>query len=174
MQVIPYIVLKCEDKYFVTKRLDGDHRLVGMIGFLGGHIDKSDLVLKERNIDPFMTIYNGAIRELKEEVGVDITKYRTTLTNVFNDTSNDVSKVHICALMVVDVDANDMESVKVLETEKLEGLWLDINELGEYSAKDKMENWAVITYEKLKELYPPVEEPKKKQTRKTKVTKEEK
>ena len=179
LQGIPYIVLKSGDKYFVTKRLAGDARLTGMIGFLGGHIDPSDLALNlsGRGIDPLKTINNGAARELSEEVGIVLlkNKYPSHYVGVFNDTSNDVSKVHVCVLLIVEIE--DMESVKVLETEKLEGLWLDINELGEYSAKDKMENWAVITYKKLKELYPPVEtveQPKKKQTRKTtKVTKEE-
>ena len=72
LQVIPYIVLKSGDKYFVTKRLAGDARLTGMIGFLGGHIDPSDLALNlsGRGIDPLKTINNGAARELSEDFTV--------------------------------------------------------------------------------------------------------
>ena len=146
-QVIPYVVLKCGDKYFVTKRLQGDSRLIGDMSIaVGGHVNPCDLV-DETSLDyPKNVVDACMVRELFEETTINFTnvcgkEYITT----FVDKSADVSKVHVCLLIVVELKNED---IKIRETDKLEGVWLNQQEVME--SFDKFENWSQIAIDLLK------------------------
>ena len=146
-QVIPYVVLKCGDEYFATKRLNGDRRLVGGMSIaVGGHVNPCDLV-DESSLDyPKNVVDACMVRELFEETTINFTnvcgkEYVTT----FVDNSADVSKVHVCLLVVIELKNKDIE---IRETNKLEGVWL--NEQQVLDLYDKFENWSKIAIDLLK------------------------
>ena len=70
-QVIPYIVLECDGKYLVTKRIKGDERLLNQYSIgVGGHINLDDYVKGAGAIEVIdfqATITNCVERELAEE-----------------------------------------------------------------------------------------------------------
>lgn len=142
LQVIPYVVLKHEDKYFITKRIAGDERLKGMTAFLGGHIDEKDGSVHEDLIHSYDVIVVGMFRELTEETTLDINQVTNILAaDVFVDESSQVSRCHICQLMIVEVDSMDIE---IKETEKLEGGWVTLDELKVIKDSGKAEGWCKI------------------------------
>lgn len=147
-QVIPYVVLKCGSKYFITKRIDGDARLNGQYSFcVGGHVDLEDRVSGTGvyNIHSFdKTILNCIVRELREETTIDEDiKYDEVCC--FTDDSTDVSKVHICYLVVVKIK----HEVDIRETDKLSGEWLSAEQVLDLKEQGVFENWSNIAIERL-------------------------
>lgn len=142
-QVIPYVVLKNKGKYFVTKRIDGDSRLVGQLSIaVGGHINPCDVLSFDR---PSEIVSRCIVRELSEETTVELSdiidwNYVTT----FIDESTEVSKVHVCLLTKVLLGTS---KVDIKETDKLEGCWMDANEIKENY--DSFENWSRIVIDLL-------------------------
>lgn len=142
-QVIPYVVLKHSGKYFVTKRIKGDHRLVGQMSIaVGGHVNPCDVDNPNR---PKEIISRCILREVTEETTIkegDIVDCR--YLDVFTDGSTEVSKVHVCLLTKVLVGT---ENVAIKETDKLEGAWMTFDEIKEQY--DKFENWSKIAIDLL-------------------------
>ena len=136
-QVIPYVVLRYQDKVFCTHRLNGgDARLAGgySIG-TGGHIDNSE------------SVYDGMYRELKEEVGVtDSVIMGYSVNGFILDNSSAVNSVHlgIVISMVITTD-----EIKCLETEKLTGEWMNYKQLKKLYDEDKLESWSKIVADNL-------------------------
>lgn len=136
-QVIPYVVLRYQDKVYCTHRLNGgDARLVGgySIG-TGGHIDDHE------------DIYEGFRRELKEEVGItisDIMGY--TINGFIYDNSTAVNSVHLGIVITVVVSRSDIEC---LEKEKLSGEWVNYKKLKKLYDDGKLESWSKIVADNL-------------------------
>lgn len=160
-QVIPYVVLKCDGKYFVTKRIRGDERLVNQYSIgVGGHVNLDDYVKGAGAIEVIdfqATISKCVKRELAEETTYEGSCHYETL-GAFVDDKEDVSKVHICYL----TEMNLNEQVEIRETDKLEGYWMDVEELR--NVMSKMGNWSVIAIEMLGILKPPMK--RKRRTKK--------
>lgn len=142
-QVIPYVVLKHKGKYFVTKRIKGDSRLVGGLSIaVGGHINPCDAesTTKSREI-----VSRCILRELGEETTVtldDIIDFNYVTT--FIDESTEVSKVHVCLLTKVLLNT---DKIDIKETDKLEGCWMSVEEI--MDNYDKLENWSKIAFDLL-------------------------
>ncbi len=136
-QIIPYVILRQGDKIFVTRRLNkgGEARLHGKISIgLGGHInpvdEQGDMLMK------------GLWREIHEEVSLD--RFGELVSCGFiNDDSNSVGSVHLGACFTLKVEGD----VFVKETEKLEGLWMTLDELKDNY--EYMETWTQIALEVL-------------------------
>ena len=145
-QIIPYVVIRNGKKIFVTKRIDGDERLVGKMSIgEGGHIDRGDVVVREGRIDLKKTVQNCMNRELTEELYIhgNIGDYQ--FVEHFTDDSVEVSRVHLCLLYTIDVDGD----IDIKETDKLVGEWMTVSELRKNY--DNLENWSQIA---LDLLYP--------------------
>lgn len=145
-QVIPYIVLKCDKKYLVTKRIRGDERLLNQYSIgVGGHVNLADFVKGAGAIEVINfqeTIDNCIKRELCEETTYEgDCSYKVQGT--FSDDKEEVSRVHVCYL----VEMALKEPVEIRETDRLEGYWMDTDELSQVMSK--MENWSVIAIEML-------------------------
>lgn len=136
-QVIPYVVLRYQDKMFCTHRLNGgDARLAGgySIG-TGGHIDSGE------------NIYDGMRRELKEEVGITINDIMGYSVNGFIlDNSSAVNSVHLGVVISMAIIRDDIEC---LEKEKLAGEWVDYKKLKKLYDQDKLESWSKIVADNL-------------------------
>lgn len=138
-QVIPYVVMQHEDKYFVTKRIKGDERLVGQLSIaVGGHINPCDVWQFNR---PKEIVAHCIMREIREETTATLNDIKTPkYITTFIDESTEVSKVHVCLLAKFIMETDQIE---IRETDKLEGAWLTFDEIKEQY--DKFENWSQLS-----------------------------
>jgi predicted NUDIX family phosphoesterase len=138
-QIIPYVVFRHRDRYFLTHRLraSSEKRLRKQYSLgVGGHINPQDLT----SGDP---ILDGLKREWEEEV-VYHGHFDATLIGLLNDESAPVSKVHLGVVFLVDGDTPD---IAIRETKKLGGELLTLEEMK--SLYLQMESWSQIVYDRL-------------------------
>lgn len=137
-QIIPYIVMKRNDRYLLMKRTEkqGEKRLHNKLSLgVGGHINDGDIA--ENTWEVFL---KGMERELKEEVEADIKSLR--YLGIINELSSSVSRVHIGVAYVAEVDFKGLNEPDMFEIE-----WQDLEELRERA--DMMEGWSRLVLEKL-------------------------
>jgi predicted NUDIX family phosphoesterase len=138
-QIIPYVVFRHADRYFLTHRLraSSEKRLRKQYSLgVGGHINPGDLEAG----DP---ILDGLKREWQEEVVYE-GKFEAKLLGLLNDDSSPVSKVHLGVVFLVDGDTPD---IAIRETTKLAGRLLTIDEMRIYYLE--MESWSQMVYDRL-------------------------
>ena len=138
-QIIPYVVFRHGDRYFLTHRLraSSEKRLRKQYSLgLGGHINPGDLEAG----DP---IQDGLKREWEEEVIYD-GSFQTKLIGLLNDESSPVSKVHLGVVFLVD---GTSPNIAIRETDKLAGELLTLDEMRIYYLG--MESWSQMTYDRL-------------------------
>lgn len=131
-QIIPYIVFKHKDWYFVMQRKASasEQRLKSKFSLgIGGHVREEDM----RDGD----IENWSIREFNEEVSYN-GKLNVKLVGLLNDDSNDVGKVHMGMVFILEGD-NDQIRVK---SELKSGVLIKKDDLKNYF--DSMESWSQI------------------------------
>lgn len=134
-QVIPYLVLRDGERYFLMRRTKagGDARLHDLwsIG-VGGHLNPGDGDLA-----------GGLRREWREEVVADF-EPRFELIGLLNDDTTDVGSVHLGAVYVADAGGR---AVTVRETDKLAGAFAEPHEVA--AVVDRMESWSALVVEHL-------------------------
>jgi predicted NUDIX family phosphoesterase len=138
-QIIPYVVFRHGDRYFLTHRLraSSEKRLRRQYSLgIGGHINPSDL----RSGDP---ILDGLKREWEEEVVYD-GRFDANLLGLLNDESAPVSKVHLGVVFLVD---GDTPNIAIRETKKLGGELLTLEQMRMLYLQ--MESWSQIVYDRL-------------------------
>ena len=136
-QVIPYAVIFSGRRVFVMKRSrgGGESRLHDQVTLgVGGHVNPADL----EGTDLASAIEAGFRRELAEEVVIEC-GHRSRIIGLLNDDSNAVGQVHYGVVYRVDLD---QPSVRVRETDVLDGELADPETLGRY--EDRMETWSSI------------------------------
>lgn len=146
-QPIPYAIIRRGDKLFGYRRLEGggEVRLHGKISLgVGGHMNDIPL------LDSFKTLLlENLQREIEEEININTTEdYELSIVGFINDDEDEVGRVHIGVLIVIDVD-NEAE-VTVKETDQLEGMWFTMNELLSEDIYGNLENWSKIAVDTLK------------------------
>ena len=138
-QIIPYVVFRHGDRYFLTHRLraSSERRLRKQYSLgVGGHINRGDLA----GGDP---IHDGLRREWEEEVVYD-GRFEARLLGFLNEDSSPVSKVHLGVVFLVD---GDSPNIRIRETDKLAGELLTLQEMRMYYLS--MESWSQIVYDRL-------------------------
>jgi predicted NUDIX family phosphoesterase len=138
-QIIPYVVFRHGDLYFLTRRLRAstEKRLRQLYSLgVGGHINPGDL----EQGDPIM---DGLRREFEEEV-VYSGSIEATLLGLINDDSSPVSKVHLALAFLVEGSSPE---ITIRETNKLAGELLTLEEMRMYYLE--MESWSQIVYDEL-------------------------
>ena len=137
-QVIPYVVIRNGNNYLLLQRLSKqtEKRLHNKYSLgIGGHINPASSI-QEDNI-----ILNGLYRELNEELAVGDAS-GLHFVGIINDERNDVSRVHLGLLYVLDVLSSEY---RVLETEKMTATWVSEQELEKHY--DALETWSQIVYD---------------------------
>lgn len=132
-QIISYVIIRRGDEIFSTRRLGkgGESRLHGLISLgIGGHINPVD---EDGDI-----LEHGMRRELEEEVAISTEPLSLIPVGFINDDSNEVGRVHLGLLSVMDVPMHC--EVTVRETEKLVGHWLPSASLPTLTSE--METWS--------------------------------
>jgi predicted NUDIX family phosphoesterase len=138
-QIIPYVVFRHGDRYFLTHRLraSSEKRLRKQYSLgIGGHINPGDL----QGGDP---ITDGLKREWSEEVVYD-GRFEARLLGLLNDESAPVSKVHLGVVFLVD---GDSPNIAIRETTKLAGELLTLEEMRRLYLE--MESWSQMVYDRL-------------------------
>jgi len=132
-QVIPYLVLRNGDAWFLMRRTraGGDERLHDLwsIG-VGGHLNPGDGGLGR-----------GLLREWQEEVVADfVPQFRPI--GLLNDDTTDVGRVHLGVVYVADAGGRD---VTVRETHKLSGEFVPTSVVAAVSGG--LETWSSIVFD---------------------------
>ncbi len=138
-QVIPYVLFRHGDRYFLTRRLkaSSERRLRQQYSLgVGGHINPGDL----EGGDP---INDGLKREWEEEV-VYQGRFAARLLGLINDESAPVSKVHVAVVFLVEGDSPE---IAIRETDKLAGELLTLDEMRIHYLE--MESWSQMVYDRL-------------------------
>lgn len=129
-QIIPYVVFKFNDSYFVMQRKEtaSETRLQSKLTLgIGGHINESDIA--GQNIE------NWAVREFHEEINYT-GKLDMKLYGIINDDSNDVGKVHMGLVFFLEGESDkitiksELKSGQLVKKEDLLGIL------------DYMESWS--------------------------------
>jgi len=139
-QIIPYIIIKFRNKYFMFQRLPVglEDRLFHKYSVgIGGHINEKDL---RNNKD---LINSGLEREFNEEL-IYGRKLNYKIMGLINDDFDNVGKVHFGIVYLVEIDNPD---IKIRENSRMKGRLVDKEYLLKY--KDKMERWSQILVENL-------------------------
>jgi predicted NUDIX family phosphoesterase len=138
-QIIPYVVFRHKDLYFLTHRLraSSEKRLRKQYSLgVGGHINPGDL-------DGGDPIQDGLKREWEEEVIYE-GSFDAKLIGLLNDESSPVSKVHLGVVFLVE---GDTPHIAIRETDKLAGELLTLEEMRIYYLG--MESWSQMVYDRL-------------------------
>ena len=137
-QIIPYLVFRFEDKYFLMQRKSkaSEKRLRSKYSFgIGGHIRQEDIM--DANIASW------ARREFHEEVEYK-GNFGIEFLGILNDDSNDVGKVHVGFVYILDGDSCDISVKDELQSGQL----LTLDECFDYY--DQMESWSKMVFDFLK------------------------
>ncbi len=138
-QIIPYMVFRYEEKYFLMQRTDqgGEARLANKYSLgIGGHIRETDMV-----VDSVMI---WALREFEEEVDYD-GDYKEHPLGLLNDNSNEVGKVHLGYAILLDGDSDKIQ----IRDEHQSGSLQTLEEM--VKIRPYMETWSRIVFDFLKE-----------------------
>ncbi len=140
LQIIPYVVFRYEDRYFLTHRLrrSSERRLRHLYSLgVGGHINPEDV---EGAADP---IEAGLRREWEEEV-VYTGHFSYRLLGAINDSSTDVGRVHFGLIFLVE---GDQPEISIREVDKLAGALLPLEAMRSYYLD--MESWSQLIFDYL-------------------------
>ena len=144
-QPIPYAVLKRGSEIFVYERLSGggEARLHNQLSIgVGGHMNPTPK--PGFNDSLYLNLGRELIEELKfsESLELDF-----EIFGLINDDSEEVSKVHIGVLTVLDVP--ETMEITVRETKELLGYWVPIEGLKTDKIYDRLEGWSKLAVDVL-------------------------
>jgi predicted NUDIX family phosphoesterase len=132
-QVIPYLVLRDGDDYFLMRRTRGgrDERLHDRFSIgVGGHLNPGD-----GGLGP------GLLREWQEELVADFVP-RFEPIGLLNDDTTDVGQVHLGVVFVADAGGRPVD---IRETHKLTGAFASPARVGDVA--DRLETWSLIAFD---------------------------
>ncbi len=134
-QIIPYLVLRDGERYFLMRRTKagGDARLHDRwsIG-VGGHVDPVDADLA-----------GGLRREWHEELVADFEPVFTPYA-LLNDDTTEVGAVHLGVVIIAEAEGRP---VSVRETEKLSGAFATPADIA--AGAEHLETWSRIVFDAL-------------------------
>ena len=133
-QIIPYLVFSYEGKLFLMQRKSSssETRLSSKFSLgIGGHIREEDLAGK--------TIFDWATREFNEEVDYK-GKLKIKPIGLLNDDTNDVGKVHIGFVFLLEGNSDQIN----IKSELKQGNLVSLEECKQYY--DRMETWSQIVF----------------------------
>ncbi len=132
-QVIPYLVLRDDDRFFLMRRTTAgaDPRLHGRYSIgVGGHLNPGD-----------GDLLGGLRREWSEELVADFVP-EFQLVALLNDDTTEVGAVHLGAVYVADANGRP---VAIRETDKLTGRFEASDAVA--AVVDQMETWSRLVFE---------------------------
>jgi predicted NUDIX family phosphoesterase len=145
-QLIPYVLMSCQDKYltYVRGKRAGETRLVGNRSMgIGGHINPIDDAAPLFRSD-FRAMYEAAVeREVTEEVVIEA-GHADHVVALLNDDSNEVGKVHLGVVHCWVLDAPKVSRREQMITQ------MEFQSESELRAvRDQMETWSQLCLDSL-------------------------
>lgn len=145
-QIIPYVVLACDDKvlHYVRGKKAGEQRLVakGSIG-IGGHMNENDESLFALDEAAYRA---GVEREVTEELKID-SRFDDRIVALLNDDTTEVGRVH---LGIVHVFRLAEPKVKKREAMITNLAFLGKDEL--LARRESLETWSQLCLDSLERL----------------------
>jgi predicted NUDIX family phosphoesterase len=132
-QVIPYLVLRDGERYFLMRRTRAgvDARLHDRYSIgVGGHLNPGD-----------GGVLGGLRREWREELLADF-EPAFRLVGLLNDDTTEVGAVHLGAVYVAEAGGRP---VTIRETDKLTGSFVEPHEVA--AVADRLETWSRLCFE---------------------------
>jgi predicted NUDIX family phosphoesterase len=132
-QVIPYLVLRDGERFFLMRRTKAgvDARLHDRYSIgVGGHLNPGD-----------GGVLGGLRREWHEELVAEF-EPEFRLVGLLNDDTTEVGAVHLGAVYVADATGR---AVEIRETDKLSGAFAEPHEVA--AVVDRMETWSRLCFE---------------------------
>lgn len=139
-QPIPYAVIKRRNEIFVYERLKGagETRLHNKLSLgVGGHMNQ---VIGAESLADVLS--ENLYREVQEELIIDGQIESIKTIGLINDDSDDVGKVHLGVLVVIELQDNAQVSVR--EVDELSGIWMTLKGLNNPKVYKLLENWSKI------------------------------
>ena len=136
-QIIPYCLVRYENEYYFVLREDnGDDRLNGNIGLLGGHTDSK--------------IEDGMYRELEEEANINRNNIKNiSLVGIIKDSGTgekyDVSIDHIGLVYIIEL--KQKRTIRMFEQGIQTGILVSLSDFVKY--EDRFEPWLKLTIDAL-------------------------
>ncbi|RKJ71809.1 hypothetical protein D7X33_22015 [Butyricicoccus sp. 1XD8-22] len=137
-QPIPYVLIKRGNEIYTYERLSGggESRLHSKLSLgVGGHMNPEQGTFNE-------VLMINLNRELEEELNIQSSTRNLQFIGLINDDLNEVGKVHLGILAILEL--SDDAEVSVREVEQLKGYWLSIDELKQEDAYSRLESWSQI------------------------------
>ncbi|WP_127531804.1 hypothetical protein [Paenibacillus kobensis] len=139
-QPIPYCVIRRGSEIYMYRRLSGggEARLHDKLSIgAGGHMNDNDRAESFREV-----LRINLERELEEELIIHSQSREFTTVGFINDDGNEVGKVHIGLLVILDIEAGG--TVEVRETDQLQGEWISAQGLLQEDVYSRLESWSQI------------------------------
>ncbi len=136
-QIIPYLVFKFEDKYFLMQRKAKatESRLQSKFTLgIGGHIREEDMTSDD--------LRTWAHREFEEEVAFEGT-YAVKPLGLLNDDTNAVGEVHVGFVYLIEGTSANISVKEELQS----GSLMTLEEINK--CYDRMETWSQIVFDYL-------------------------
>lgn len=144
-QPIPYALIRRGNEVFCYERLNGggESRLHSKLSLgVGGHMNPIE------DLEDFSAVLEeNLMREINEELYVDKGQFDLNIVGLINDDSDEVGKVHISLLAIIDI--SNEQDVVVRELDQLAGAFVSIDKLRSKEYFDRLENWSKIALEEL-------------------------
>ena len=131
-QIIPYVIFSHNDTFFVMQRKStaSEQRLANKLSLgIGGHMRQEDMIGSD--------VLSWATREFDEEVNYQGT-YTITTLGAINDDSNDVGKVHLGLVLLLQGNSPHIN----IKNEHKYGSLLTLTEC--FEQFDRFESWSQI------------------------------
>lgn len=139
-QIIPYMIFHYNDRYFLMQRkaTTSEQRLKNLYSLgIGGHVQQQDVTGNN--------LMDWAQREFNEEISYDGALQVTTL-GILNDDTNDVGRVHLGLVLLLEGDSSNI----AVKSELKSGQLLTLTECKTYY--DQLESWSKFVLEFLEKL----------------------
>jgi predicted NUDIX family phosphoesterase len=139
-QIIPYMIFQHNDRYFLMQRkaTTSEQRLKNLYSLgIGGHVQQQDITS--------INLMDWAQREFQEEIAYDGRLNVTTL-GIINDDTNDVGRVHLGLVLLLQGDSSNI----AVKSELKSGQLLTLAECKTYY--DHLESWSKFVLELLAKL----------------------
>lgn len=139
-QVIPCAVITDgAGNFFVSKRINGDDRLIGKLSItFGGHINPCDD--KEPRHEHIIT--HGLERELTEETNIADTQVVAHEKMGYIRQLDSTTAEHIGVVYITTIDKQQKQKMEIKESDTLEGVWMNKHQL--FQNYEKFEGWAKL------------------------------
>jgi predicted NUDIX family phosphoesterase len=153
-QIIPYLIVSCEDELLSFTRAGSEKRLTDLVSIgLGGHINPVDS--HEKHLE---MVKKCARREIAEELYIegsadvfDEFPDMFVLVGVLYDDSNEVGKVHLGLVLRCEVSAEVRDRVRLSKDENKDLEWRTVGELT--AIYEELEGWSQICVDALDLFY---------------------